>query len=147
MEKAKDEIIRNCFTKYIETALNRARRDYMKNEQKRNNREVVSELELQFLMKQADEYQDSVLLSDVVCNIPWNPEAVSSYLNESVGEKMVITLSCLTSTELLIVFAKVFRQMTFIDIAERLGLDWKKVASSYSYARKKMKKGWEKNGV
>lgn len=147
MKQTKEEIIKNCFTKYVETALNRARRDYMKKEQKRNGIEIMSEPDLLFVIQQGAEEKDELLSLDRVEKIPWKPEVISSFLREIVDERMLITLSCLTDTELLIVFAKVFRQMTFIDIAELMGWEWEKVASSYSYARKKMKKGWEKNGV
>lgn len=147
MEKAKDEIIKNYFTKYVETALNRARRDYMKSERKRNGIEIVSEPNLLPFIQQRAEEQEGVLSPDMIYDVPWDSETVRLFLKESVDERMVIALSCLTDTELLIVFAKVFRQMTFMEIAEQMGLDSKKVASTYSYARKKMKKGWTKNGI
>lgn len=147
MKKTNEEIIRNCFTKYVETALNRARRDYMKKEQKRNGKEIMSEPDLLFVIQQEAVDKEDALSQDMIDDIPWRPEAVSLFLRESVDERMLVTLSCLTDTELLIVFAKVFRQMTFMEIAELMGREWEKVASSYAYARKKMKKGWEKNGV
>lgn len=147
MRETKEEIIRFCFTKYVETALNRAKRDYMKKEKKRSGMEVISDLELLFLMQQKDGEREDTLSLDMVADIPWKPEAVRSFFVKSVDDRMLTVLSCLTDIELLIVFAKVFRQMKFIDIAEIMGLDWKKVASSYSYARKKMKKGWKKNGI
>lgn len=147
MEKTKDEIIRNCFTKYVETALNRTRRDYIKGERKKNCMEVELESNLWSFMQQKEEEQEGVLSSDMIHEVPWNPEVVRLFLQESVDERMVLTLSCLTDTELLIVFAKVFRQMTFVEIAEHMGWESKKITSCYSYARKKMKKGWMKNGI
>ena len=147
MEKAKDEIIRNYFTKYVETALNRARCDYIKKGKKRSDMEVISEPDLLFLIQLDGRDKEGALSLEMADEISWKPEAVKLYLKESVDDRMLIALSCLTDTELLIVFAKVFRQMTFMDIGDTMGLDWKKVASSYSYARKKMMKGWEKNDV
>lgn len=147
MERTKEEIIRYCFTKYVETALDRARRDYMKKDQRRNGMEVSSETELLLSIQQEGEDKEGFLSQDMISAIPWEPETIKAYLKELVDERMLAALSYLTDTELLIVFAKVFRQMTFRNIAEVMGWDWKKVASSYSYARKKLKKGWEQNGV
>lgn len=122
MKKTEDEIIRNCFTKYVETALNRARHDYMKKEQKRNAMEIMSEPDMLIAIHQEAGEKEEALLLDIMDNIPWNCDSVGSFLREFVGERMLTTLLCLTNTELLIVFAKVFRQMTFVDIAERLGI-------------------------
>ena len=52
--------------------------------------------------------------------------------------------SCLTDFEVLVVFAKVYRGFTFAEIGMVMGEKAEKIASSYSYARKKMKKGWKK---
>ena len=147
MEKAKDEIIRNHFTKYMETALDRARRDYIKRKQKLDGMEIVSEPEQLLSMQQGETDQEGMAAPDMIHGIPWEPGAVRLFLEEMVDDRMMAALSCLTDMELLVVFAKVFRQMTFKDIAGVMGWDPIKVASSYSYARKKMKKGWMRNGV
>lgn len=147
MEKAKDEIIRNYFTKYVETALDRTRRDYIKRKQKLDGMEIVSEPEHLFSMQPGETDQEGMATPDMIHGIHWEPEAVRLYLEEMVDNRMMAALSCLTDTELLIVFAKVFRQMTFKEIADMMGWESNKVASSYSYARKKMKKGWIKNGI
>ena len=147
MEKTKEEIIKYCFTKYIETALDRARRDYMKKDQRRNVLEVSSEPEVLFSIQQESGNKEGFLSQDMISAVPWRAEAIKSFLKELVDERMLAVLLNLTDTELLIVYAKVFRQMTFRNIAEVMGWDWKKVASSYSYARKKLRKGWEQNGV
>ena len=147
MEKTKEGIIRYCFTKYVETALDRARRDYMKKDQRRNGMEVSAESELLFSIQQEDKDKEGFLSQEMISAVPWRAEAIKSFLKELVDERMLAALSYLTDTELLIVFAKVFRQMAFRNIAEVMGGDWKKVASSYSYARKKLRKGWEQNGI
>ena len=41
-------------------------------------------------------------------------------------------------------FAKVYRGFTFAEIGMVMGEKAEKIASSYSYARKKTKKGWKK---
>lgn len=49
----------------------------------------------------------------------------------------------LNDREVVIVYLKVFEKLTFAEIGEKLGEDWKKTASSYTYARKKLRKGIE----
>lgn len=145
MKGTKDENIKGRFTKYVETAIKRARRDYIKEVQKRNSLEELTEPELLILQHANNVEEPDACIMEQIENIPWEPEAIEMFLKEKTDIAMQKALYELTDRELLIVFAKVFRQMTFTEIGSVMGLEGKRVASAYSYARKKMKKGWEKN--
>lgn len=143
-----NEEIQYCFTKYAETALRRARRDYIKKEQKRAYLEEVTETaeELRSPAKVAVDH--GILPIKLREETLLEPDALRRYIEEQVESRMKETLDCLTDREVLIVFLKVFCEMTFAEIGESLDLDWKKAASVYAYARKKLKKGWcKKNGI
>ena len=77
--------------------------------------------------------------------LPFKAEDVRNYLREQIEDERQEALTKLTDSEILILFAKVFLQMTFVEIGDMMERDWKSVASSYSYVRKKLKKGWRKN--
>lgn len=146
MERTKEVSIKGCFTKYVETALIRARKDYLKKEQKRQMMEEITEPDLWNLERsEGFEYDSYYMQSEQY--ISWEPENIRAYLENQVSDKMRESLSALTDDELVIVFAKVFWNLTFIEIGIIMSKDWHKVASSYSYARYKIKKGWKKNGI
>lgn len=54
---------------------------------------------------------------------------------------------CLSDQEILVVFARIFREMSYSDIGTLIGTSGEKAASIYSYAKKKMKKRGKKNEV
>lgn len=144
MEKTKEEE-KYRFTKYIETAFIRTRAEFIKKEQKKNALEESLDSG-DSLEENHKETEHSDIL-DAAIALPWNPESILEFLKEHTEEPMEKCLDSLTDQELIIVFAKVFRQMSFKEIGLFLQMDWKKVASVYSYARKKLRKGWETNGI
>ena len=138
MKNTKDEILKYSFTKYIDVALLRAKKDYISKEMKRGAVEEVTDLDVKIRsLKVAPEPQPEVL--------SLNPHRIRQYLSGTVDQRMEQCLTMLTDKELQIVYLKVFFHYAFIEIGEILSIDWKKVASIYSYARKKMQKGWRKD--
>ena len=141
MKHTRDQVVKASFTSYLESAVRRNRRDFENKEKKRRMAEEVMEPEqLNALTGTETAWEEDPLRT--VGTIPWEPEAIGSYLSTQVSEKMCKCLVTLTDDESIILFAKVFRQLTFKEIGNILGRDWRKVASSYSYARKKLMKGW-----
>lgn len=55
-------------------------------------------------------------------------------------DKREQTFNRLTDREILIVYLKVFKELTFVQIGKYMGESWQRIASSYTYARKKIEK-------
>lgn len=140
MKRTNDDSVKFCFTKYVKTALMRGRKDYINKMQKIERQEEMMESALVYEKTRDSEWHTMNL--EEANHIPWSSEEMKEYLSDQVSDQMWKALSVLTEKELLIVYAKVFRQLSFKEIGKKLGIEWKKVASLYSYARKKMKKEW-----
>lgn len=138
-----EDIIKGSFTRYVETALKRSKRDYIKKQQKRERMEVPAEMEPLNSIEETGEELDAALLKAPE-EIPWEAGMIKNSMRVCLGEPLWTAFSCLTDFEVLVVFAKVYRRFTFAEIGMVMGEKAEKIASSYSYARKKMKKGWEK---
>lgn len=138
-----EDIIKGSFTRYVETALKRSKRDYIKKQQKRERMEVPAEMKLLNSIEETGEELDAALLKAPE-EIPWEAGMIKTSMRVCLGEPLWTAFSCLTDFEVLVVFAKVYRRFTFAEIGMVMGEKAEKIASSYSYARKKMKKGWEK---
>lgn len=145
MKRTKEEVIKLCFSKYVKTAIERSRRDYLKKEYIRQYKETITDPdELQY---QNGDMKTEIYFFDQLSNeVALNVKVIRKYLSSQISGEMEALLSVLSDLEIVIVYEKVFCQLTFKEIGRRLGLSWKKVASIYSYARKKMKRGLEKNG-
>lgn len=148
MDKQTGNTIQYRFTKYVETALIRTKRDFLQKEGKRTRMEEF--IVLEYLESESDEMDMALNLSymEEALNILWEPEAVRSFLVNQTDKRMQEVLLDLNDEEVLVVFAKVFRQLTFAEIGDIMGMKEKRIAYVYSYARTKMKRGWRnKNGV
>ena len=134
------DIVQNIFTGYVNTALLRTRRDYISRQARTAALELTME---EGLLDLAEEKrlmaEDGGDLSCALA-LPWSPEEILGWLRTQVGWEMERALRKLTREEVVILHAKVFRQMTFREIGQHLGQDWEKIAASYSYARKKLGK-------
>lgn len=142
MENTRDGAVRGSFTRYLESALKRNRRDYENKEKKRLMVEEVTEPEQLSAMTEAEPEENPL---QAAMEVPWEPETIRAYMSAWVSEDMQWNFAALTDDEIVIVFAKVFCQLMFKEIGDILKQDWRKVASSYSYARKKLKKELRKN--
>ena len=146
MKGTKEDIIRNRFTSYVLVALKRAKKDYIRRECEIIAHESLSDEPC--LIPTLDVMDSMPFLWESVGKIPQTPEAVKEYMENQVGDEGKAALDTLTETEVLVVFMKVFKQMTYAEIGNHLGIDWKKAGSVYAYARKKMQKGWKsKDGI
>ncbi len=143
MKGTKKEILKYIFTKYVKTALIRTRKDFMSKEKRKSSLEETLALEIMYDTTK----EETNLALELVLEVTWEAKAIREYLKQQVGEIMERSLSGLTDLEITVVFAKVFRQLTFAEIGKIMEMDEKKIAYIYSYARTKLKKAVEKNGI
>lgn len=145
MEDTNEDIIKYCFTSYVSVALKRAKKDYIRREMAINGYECLSD---QLCEPSFDIDDGKPFLWEEAEEIPQTPKAVREYLESQVDEAGKAALDTLTETEILVVYMKIFKQMTYAEIGAEFGFGWKKAGSVYTYARKKMQKGWKnQNGV
>lgn len=138
MKETNDKKIEFRFSKYVKTAIKRARRDYLMKECEREAMEQLSGLEVVLNLEgsEAQEWNQP----EEVKNVPWNAEKIRVYMDEQVSENLGNALHRLTDAELVVVFAKVYRECTFEEIGQVMGMKWQKAASVYYYALRKLKK-------
>lgn len=142
----KKDNIRYRFTGYVLAALKRAKRDYICREIKISGHE--SPLEELLPEPLCDITDSKPFLWEETEKIPLTSDEVRQYLESQIGESGETALATLTDMEILVVFMRVFRQITYQEIGRHLGMDRKKAGSVFNYAKKKMRKGWKiRNGV
>ncbi len=137
--------IKNMFTRYVITAVDRTRSSYIDRTAERYAKEYPVEWESGENPYLYDHKIWDQMEQEAAARLPFKAEDVRNYLREQIEDERQEALTKLTDSEILILFAKVFLQMTFVEIGDMMERDWKSVASSYSYVRKKLKKGWRKN--
>lgn len=143
MEETNEDSIRYRFTSYVLVALKRARRDYINREIKISSHEILLG-EDEPCSELSPDCLENLPFWEEAGQIPLTPDAVRQYLESQVVDAGRAALDTLTEREILVVFLKVFKQLTYEEIGSLLGIDWKKAGSVYAYARKKMRKGWNK---
>lgn len=141
MKRAKDEQIKSCFSKYVKTAIKRARRDCLLKKYKTDSVEYLVGSEV--ISNCNDGVESEWMLLEEIENVSWEAEPIRAYLENCVGEKLNDRLNCLTDYEIIVLFARVLCQYPFLVIGQKLGQRREKVASAYYYALKKIKKGWD----
>ena len=146
MEYSEEKTIKYQFTKYVQVALERKRKAYLHKEYKRETEELFKEDQLNSI---SILMEDSLRLRSLEreYQMPWDAKQIRAYLLEQTGEEWKKCLSVLTDRELLILYAKVFRELNFTEIGSTMGLDKKRIAASYAYARKKMRRERKKDGI
>ena len=137
--------IKNMVTGYVITAVDRTRSSYIDRTAERYAKEYPVEWESGENPYLYDHKIWDQMEQEAAARLPFKAEDVRNYLREQIEDERQEALTRLTDSEILILFAKVFLQMTFVEIGDMMERDWKSVASSYSYVRKKLKKGWRKN--
>ncbi|MFR5631479.1 MAG: hypothetical protein ACLUFH_00590 [Monoglobales bacterium] len=140
MKRTKEEQLISCFSKYVKTAIKRARRDYLSKIHQTDNEEYLTGDEIISYYEEGTDCE-RMLPEEIEC-VPWEAESIRIYLKEQIDEKLNRHLWHLTDNELIILFARVYCQYPFLIIAQRMGQKQEKVASSYYYALKKLKKRW-----
>lgn len=146
MKGTNEDFVKGHFTKYLEKAVDRSRRDYLRKERERTRKEVSMETEIVEYWLDETEMVCVEDWLEAIERVSWEPEVIRHRLKEWLDIGLWKRMAVLTDLELQVVFAKVFRQLTFAEIGDIMGQRMEKIADCYSYARKKMKKGWKKNG-
>lgn len=142
MEETNEDIIKYRFTSYVLVALKRAKKDYVQREIEISGHESLSD---EPCMEPSFDITDGKpFLWEEAEKIPQTSKAAREYMESQVDEAGKAALDTLTETEVLVVYMKIFRRMTYAEIGNRLDMDWKKAGSIYTYARKKMQKGWKR---
>ena len=138
-----DGILKNIFIRYLETAITRTRNAYIKKMEDTKDELVVPEILQELFTDKTGE------ICEIQEKLPvdWNPEKIRRWLKAELDKPLWNVMKRLTDFEITLIYAKVFEQKTFVEIAGILKLDWQKVASSYTYARRKIKKELENHGV
>ena len=140
-----EDIIKGSFTRYVETALKWSKRDYIKKQQRKGMMEEPVDIEQLYPEDEMEEETRTDFLRAPE-EMSWEAEEIRHSMRICLGESLWTAFSCLTDFEVVVVFAKVYRRFTFAEIGDVMGQKSGKIADCYSYARKKMKKGWKKNG-
>ena len=146
MKGTNEDFVKGRFTKYLEKAVDRARKDYLRKERERIWKEVSMETEIVEYQLEETEMVCVADWMEAIEGVSWEPKVIRQQLKEWLDMRLWKSMAVLTDLELQVVFAKVFRQLTFAEIGDIMGRKPGKIADCYSYARKKMKKGWKKNG-
>ena len=140
MNETANDPLKNIFIKYLDTALNRTKDRFVKQMERQGKYEIALPDEglpydfYRFLEEEAD-----------IQRLPAGTEAsqIRSWICGQTQWNLAHAFQRLNDREVVIVYLKVFEKLTFAEIGEKLGEDWKKTASSYTYARKKLRKGIE----
>ena len=145
MKGTNEDFVKGRFTKYLEKAVERSRRDYLRKEQEHTWKEVPKETKIVEYQLEETEMACVADWMEEIERVSWEPEVIRQQLKEWLDMRLWKSMDILTDLELQVVFAKAFRQLTFVEIGNIMGQKPKKIADSYSYARKKIRKEWKKN--
>lgn len=143
MDEHKENILEYAFTKYVETSVIRARNHYLKRLFSVLDWECLSENEA--IHEAFSVLKQQEINIDNLQNISWNPDDIRAYLKNILDYKFVRALKKLNDVELQIVYARVYREMSFADMEKILKMDKKQITKKYSYARKKLRKELKKD--
>jgi len=128
-----EDVIKGSFTRYVEKALKRSKRDYIKKQQRWERMEVPAEVEPLYSKEETGEEVETALVKAPE-EMPWEAEMIKTSMRVCLGEPLWTAFSCLTDFEVLVVFAKVYRGFTFAEKGGRkneyggivvLGQNWR----------------------
>ena len=140
MNESADGPLKNTFIIHLGTALNRTKDKFIKRMERQEQYEtILPEEDLSY-----DFYRFPEEKADMQ-RLPVGADAsrIRSWICGQTQCNLAHSFQRLNDREVVIVYLKVFEKLTFAEIGEKLGEDWKKTASSYTYARKKLRKGIE----
>jgi len=136
-------ILKYYFTKYVEVAVGRAKKDYLNKQKYHGQWEIPTEPEiLQEMMCKGDPW----IWEADMAEIPWNAKVIRNYLKDEADDTMRPIFACLSDQEIIVVYAKIFREMSYAEIGALIEVSGEKAASIYAYAKKKMKEGRKNYG-
>lgn len=136
----KNQELQYQFSKYLETAVKRCRKDYLIKKYKRENAENLMA---------SDEFEIATInlpLWQIPENILADSDLLLGFLDEQLEESTIIALKKLRPLELKIFCMKTFTQNSYREIAAKIQMSETKTASICNYAKKKLRKELQKNG-
>lgn len=141
-----DDIIRNSFTKYVQVAIKRKRKDYMKKLYYIRNGEGEDAVYIEeFHISFEEGYWKYV--NERIHTCLRNPAELRRIFAEVLDADLAQALMKLKNRELLVITARVFGQESFREIGERYLVEEKQISYMYHYIRKKIRKELKKNGI
>lgn len=139
---AKDDKIKALFTAYLNVALKREREDYIKSKMKAD---IPVDMEVAGLEKQVEFEQNyEKFIFKELTGVPDIRKAGWKNILDGYGAELQKAVSCLEEPERMVMFLKVYFELTYKEIGELMGMSERKAASVYHYARKKLKRRMEK---
>lgn len=139
---AKDENIKFLFTAYLNAALKHERKDYINRKAKED---IPMDMEKVGLEKQVEFEQNyEELLLKKLKEMPDVRKMPEKNMMEGYGAELEKAVLCLKELERMVLFLKVYFELTYKEIGELIGISDQKAAAVYHYARKKMKRRLEK---
>lgn len=133
------------FTKYLEVAVKRTRKDYLHKRYRKENLEVLSESDVEGSVdfeKQYRQMQEERRTVDSSYKWDW----FLQYMECNAEEQVIDAMKNLREAEFEIVCLRVLEDMAFEKIAALLAMEKKRVVSMYYYALKKLRKELTNNG-
>ncbi|ANU45014.1 sigma-70 family RNA polymerase sigma factor [Enterocloster clostridioformis] len=126
------------FTKYLETAVKRCRRDYLNKKFRKDKMESPMDIEDFQTLQSGYSYRE---YWDKDMEVPLDITDMMDFLTEHMGEKMWEAQKKLRDVELEILCMRVLKQYSYKEIGVRLHMSEKQAASVYNYA----KRNWVRN--
>lgn len=141
----KDDETKYIFTKYLEVALKRARGKYIKKKLEREKREECFENAMEMASVPFFE-EDLINQIDIMSIYSGEAKDLRAFFERITDTQLGKILKGFSDTEIRILFSRIFLEMDYAEIAEIMGMQSQKVASIYSYVKKKIRRN-TKNGV
>lgn len=134
--------IQNCFTSYLVTAVINKKYQYLQ------RRAYWQEREAEFVNIDEQAYlsfetEFANYLSEQFVELWDNISKIQELLTMIDNSHLVKAIKKLTDREQKIVFARVFRQSSYLEIGRSLGITEKQAEASYHYAMTKLRKELE----
>lgn len=135
-----DQELQYQFSKYLETAVKRCRKDYLIKKYKHESTEDLNA---------SDEFQIAAINHpslQIHEDIWGDRNLLLGFLDEHLEEPTVNVLKKLRPIELEIFCRKTFEQISYREIAVKTKMNETQAASICNYAKKKLRKEFQKNG-
>ena len=143
-EEMNGDIVQNTFTRYVWTALLRGRRDYLRKQYRTESAEYLLGEEWLNTQMAGQELSWDTMSLESLPELTQEPKQIRSWLQDQVGCRLARALKKLSDQEIIVLYAKVYWDMTFREIGQFLKMDWERAVAVYTYARTKIRKELER---
>ena len=144
-EKKYNESIQNIFTAYLVTALDNRKKSYYEQKGRTANSEYLFPNSIE---KGTVEFEKQFLEYLKDCEVKFTKDW--NYMNRILSlienEKLLVEIKKLSKKEQTILLARIFGELSFKEIGEKLNISAKQAEMSYYYVLRKLRKGVGKNG-